>query len=279
MATTATTAGTGRPNRLPLILGLVLGVIAAVLVGVLLMRNDGEEVVQVPATRLAVFAAREVPARTRLTAEMLEVRTVPLDSVDPDAFTTLSQLVNRVTSEDIATNTAIRPTQVSEVAGEGLAFTIQPGMRAVSIAVDEEVAAGFNLAPGDYVDVIGIFFPLDSDQVADEELLKAILSPVATTILANVRVLAVAQNVTENSDPAAAPTEEEKLDEQVVRRRNTTVTLEISPEDAQLLFLASSFGQLRLAVRPFGDSGIEPLEPTPYQAIVDLLGSETTEAD
>jgi hypothetical protein len=45
----------------------------------------------------------------------------------------------------------------SATAGEGLNFTLRPGMRAVSISVSEVVIAGGNLAPDNHVDVIGVF--------------------------------------------------------------------------------------------------------------------------
>ena len=41
----------------------------------------------------------------------------------------------------------------------------------------------------------------------------------------------------------------------------STVTLEVSPDKAQILALADEYAVLRLSVRPFGDDSVAPVVP------------------
>src|SRR5687768_644354 len=91
----------GGSGRLMLYVGLALGIVAAVLVAVILSGSgDGEKIV--PATRVAVVAKTDIPERTRITREMVEVKTYNVGDVDSDAFTTIGQVTNRVTSSSVA---------------------------------------------------------------------------------------------------------------------------------------------------------------------------------
>ena len=112
------------------------------------------------------------------------------------------------------------------------------GMRAVAIKIDSagDSSAGGFILPNDRVDVISIFH--------DEEASKARGTTVigARTILANVRVLAIGQNVQEENG------------KKVVVGANAT--LELDPAQAELIILAQQTGNsnLHLVLRSLADS-------------------------
>jgi pilus assembly protein CpaB len=262
-----------------LFIGLLLGVIAAVLVAVVLSGggDDTEPPLTVPATRLAVAAKQDIPARTRLTPDMLEVQTYSVSDVDPEAFTAVSQVLNRVTATDITAGEVVVPSAVSSTTGQGLTFTVDEGMRAVSISVNEVVITGGNLSPDDRVDIIGMFDVAQGGDVASvveqftgEPQLQPLLAPedarLTFTLLQNVRVLAVAQDL---SPEAAEPTEDDKtvtgtIAETEASKANpkaATVTLEVTPQQAQALASADLLGTLRLSLRPFGDDSQADVTP------------------
>jgi pilus assembly protein CpaB len=213
----------GRPasrssGRAILFIGLALGIVTAVLLAVILSGDDdggSDSQSSAPATRIAVIASEDIPARTRLTRDMLEVKTFNVSDIDPEAFSAVSQITNRVTSQELVAGQVVVPELVSVTTGEGLTFALEEGMRAISIGVSEVVIAGGNLAPGNYVDIIGIFdLTADSDpssivEVFTGEPFNAPVfvpeeSTLTFTILQNVKVLAVAQKLTpETSDPGA----------------------------------------------------------------------------
>jgi pilus assembly protein CpaB len=114
---------------------------------------------------------------------------------------------------------------------------IKPGMRAMAIRVDEVVGVGGFILPNTFVDVISI----------DE---KAKRTKIAETFLRKVEVLAIAQETfIEEGKP------------KVVR----TVTMELTPEDAELLAEKTHEGPIRLVLRNPLD---EKETPPPVQKVV-----------
>jgi Flp pilus assembly protein CpaB len=203
----------GQGGKLALWLGIMLGILAAIIVAIALTGSGGDEK-SVPATRVAVVASRDIPANTRLTSSMLKTEVFDLKDVDAESFTAVSQVTNRVTARDIKTGDVILPVLVSETRGSGLTFTVKPGMRAVSIGVKEVVTAGGNIAPGNYVDVMGFFnVPKGYDinntinVFLNSKQLRPVLpsnddnTTVTLTFLQNVRVLAVAQSLSNAGEP------------------------------------------------------------------------------
>jgi pilus assembly protein CpaB len=110
------------------------------------------------------------------------------------------------------------------------------GMRAVAINIDSQGAttAGGFILPNDRVDVVRTY--------RDDEATKSTGSDVVVTqtILTNIRVLAIGQNV------------QNKNGEAVVVGSNAT--LELDSKQAELIILAQRTGQLSLLLRAMVDS-------------------------
>jgi pilus assembly protein CpaB len=274
MARTAATATTGRANRRFLLLALLAGLVSAILVYAALSRatedNGGAATITVP----AVVAARDIPARTEITAGMVEVKQVPVDDRSDLAFSDPTQVVGQVTRFPIAAGEHILSTKVVALTGaaaedESLSFVVPPGMRGVAITVNQVIGSGGLVLPGDYVDVIAVFdveFQTGGQDATSRETKEKFF---ASTVLQNVEVLAVAQTIVDappESTAADNPEEATTTSASSQRVRNTeadpnpeatTVTLGVTLDDAQKIFVAEENGVLRLAVRPFGDDEIE----------------------
>jgi pilus assembly protein CpaB len=123
-------------------------------------------------------------------------------------------------------------------AGESgyLAVVLQPGMRAMSVAVTVETGAGGFILPGDRVDVILAAQVNQGDSVEGTPR-KAYSS---ATVLRNIKVLAI--------DQATKP---ENGATTVV---GATATLEVGPREAEALALAKSLGDLSLTLRSYADA-------------------------
>ncbi|MDD5728031.1 MAG: Flp pilus assembly protein CpaB [Victivallales bacterium] len=121
----------------------------------------------------------------------------------------------------------------------GLNANIKQGMRAKAIAVDSISSLSYLLRPNDRVDVIGTFrFP----EMRGEKDWDTI----TLTILQNVRVIATGSDW--GRDAGAG---------QDVRRRNySSVTLELSPGDVEIIEFASQKGRLSLSLRNNEDAAI-----------------------
>jgi len=110
-----------------------------------------------------------------------------------------------------------------ENAGAGLPSLIPPGMRAVSVRVNEVVSVAGFVTPGTRVDVLLTGTPGGSGEQQ------------TTTVLQNVAVLASGHTLERTATGEAQTT--------------AVITLLVSPDDAQRLTLASSEGHIQLALR------------------------------
>jgi len=248
---------TERPGRALLLLALLFAVIAAVLVFVALNGsgdNDGKA--SASATTKVVVAAHDIAARTTLKRDMLEVADIPTDSVLKGAFSSVDDLEGQVTRYPFVSGEQVIASKIGapEKGTEGLSFVVPAGMRAFSIQVSEESAAGGLILPGDLVDVIGI---LKGGTVGIDK---------AVTLIQGVEVLAVAQTAQEPIPAAQAQgtaTPAGILGERPENLKPNpgarTVTLTVTQEQAQLLALVQSQGELALSLRSFGDK--EPVAP------------------
>jgi pilus assembly protein CpaB len=267
-----TAPSANRSGRIFLYAGLLLGVVAAILVAMVLSDagESDQTATQAPTTRVAVVAAEDIPANTRITPEMLKVGIFEPEDVDAESFGAISQVVNRVTSDEAVAGQPITPALVSNTRGEGLNFTIEPGMRGISIGVEEVVAAGGNISPGNYVDVIAVIELGDNPDVVsiaagllgDEPLPPPVVAggfkTLTLTLLQNVRVLAVDQTLPEETTGGADASAATGTD---TNPRAGTVTLQVTPDQAQKLALADNFATLRLSLRPFGEDTESPVAP------------------
>ena len=275
MAKSITAAG-GTMSRRLLLLALVAGIVAAILVYVALSRESGgtgNSAGGTASTVPAVVAKQDIPARTKITTDMVGLRQMPADDRSELAYTDLSEVVGRVTRYPVATNEQVLSTKVVALegvaeTGESLSYIIPEGKRAISIGVSEVVSSGGLVLPGDYVDVIGVFDVEFTSATGQTQQQDKYFSRV---ILQNIEVLAVAQTLVDAPPEAGtateadgAPATAESASEQ--RARNTdadpepkadTVTVSVTSQEAQLLFLAEENGTLRLAVRPYGDAEVQ----------------------
>ncbi len=268
-----------KTQRYVFYLGLLLAGIAAVIVFVAINGADsgsGGGTGNVP----VVVAETAIPAQTRITADHLRVDFVASDTADPDAFTSRTQLVDRVVTTEIAPGQQILLSMVSGIAGDGLAFKVDPGMRGISVEVREVVTAGGNIKPGDNVDVVGIFqvqtveaanhllaqlgtpysvakpnvVPADADE--SEEPRTFVLT---VTLLQDVKVLGLAQTLTPTT---AGGTFAEEVEEVDAEPRAATATVQVTPDQAQTLTTADEYGIMRFDVRAPGDDSVVEVQPT-----------------
>src|SRR5207302_7382677 len=139
----------------------------------------------------------------------------PAANIPQGAPSRLSQVLGRGVVLAITKGEFILPSKLAaENAGSGLPSLIPPGMRAVSVRVNEVVAVAGFVVPGTRVDVLLTGNPSGGNE------------PQTTTVLENVAVIAAGQKLERNAagEPQSTP----------------VITLLVSPDDAQRLTLASS---------------------------------------
>jgi len=178
------------------------------------------------ATERVVVAVRELPAGSRLSPQMLRTVEWPLGHRPERSFTQPDALVGRVLASALLKDEPVLEGRLA-APGErgGLSAMLSDGKRAMTVKVSEIVGvAGFAL-PGNYVDLLV--------HAVDEQN-----RPVSRIVLERILVLAVAQDAsTSDTKP----------------RVGNTVTLEVTPQQAEQIDLARSIGSISLVLRNQSD--------------------------
>jgi pilus assembly protein CpaB len=145
----------------------------------------------------------------------------------------ITSLAGRIARAPFVAGEPIRDAKLVDAKGAGYMAAILPsGMRAVSTQISPETGAGGFILPNDRVDVIVTRRSGDQGGNANEQT--------SETVLNNIRVLAIDQNI------------EEKNGQKVVVGK--TATLELTPGQAETLTLAQHLGTLSLALRSIADA-------------------------
>src|SRR2546428_4675010 len=246
-------------SRLPLILGLILGLVAAVLVVVYLTsaKDEGGSVSTSGGEGTPVVVAlQNIAAGTKITPEMVTIKSAPTSDQITNPFTTTEGLIGKVTRVGIVANEQISDTKVIStdlISGFGgnppLSLLVEPGTRAVSTEMSALIGAGGNIRPGDYVDVI-----LVVEVKLNGPNGESFNDTVAGTILQNVKVLAIDQERTDPNPAAGTNPDQSKQENQAA----TTVTLSLNPSQAEVIAVADQCGKahggrLSMSLRGPGD--------------------------
>ena len=232
-----------------LVIAVGAGGVAALLAG----RSDKPAPVkQAPAPQIAavdVLVAKDnIPVGKALSPTDMEWQPWPASAQTgnfirknnrPDAIEKLNGMIARA---PFVTGEPIREAKLVDGKGSGFMAAILPsGMRAVSTQISPETGAGGFILPNDRVDVV-----LTRQQTTGT---AGGQRQTSETILSNIRVLAVDQNI------------QEKDGQKVVVGK--TATLELSPKQVETLALAQHLGSLSLALRSITDaSGDKNTEET-----------------
>ena len=175
-----------------------------------------------------VITAVDIPVGTKLIKEQLTVVPMPSNSTPVGAFNSFDKLVDRVVLSGIAAREVITEAKLApEGTAGGLSAVIPEGYRAMTVKVDEVVGVSGFLSPGTLVDVVVTMAPAENSASKDT---------ISKIVLQNIKVLASGQNIDRPKDDREAS---------AVR----SVTLQVSPEQAEKLALASSEGRLQLVMR------------------------------
>ena len=171
-----------------------------------------------------VIATGDISVGAKIEDKDVKVVRFPSGDLPPSCFHQKSSVVGRGVVLPIAKGEFVLPLKLAgENAGYGLPSLIPPGMRAVSVRVNEVVSVAGFVLPGTRVDVLLTGNPSGASEQQ------------TTTVLENVAVIATGQRLERNSagDPQMTP----------------VITLLVSPDDAQKLTLATTQGRIQLALR------------------------------
>lgn len=191
---------------------------------------------KVEPVRFATIVVAAKPLRFGIPIRPDELKEIPWPTSDlpKGAFAKVSDLFKdnerRVALAAIEEN---EPVLTAKITGPGqkanLAAILEPGMKAITVRVDDVVGVAGFVLPGDRVDILLTRKNKDTEAFADN-------------ILQNIRVLAIDQKA------------DDRLDKPSVAR---AVTLEVTTDQAQRVTVAQKVGTLTMVLRPVGEGSIE----------------------
>jgi pilus assembly protein CpaB len=177
-----------------------------------------------------------IPIGSKIIPEQIMVVQFPKESTPDGAFDSPEKLAGRVSVMNIAAREPITESRLApEGTSAGLSAVIPEGYRAMTVKVDDAAGISGFIMPGTLVDVVVVIDPREGSGMQD---------PISKIVLQNIKVLANGQNIDKPKDEREANSVK-------------AVTLQVTPEQAEKLALASSEGKLQLVMRNQIDQGDE----------------------
>ena len=193
---------------------------------------------QAPQT-LAVVATKPLAAYKAISRDTLAL--VPVPVAPPQYFTNVDDVVGRVPLLDVDQGAPITARYFKE--GNVLARIIPPGFQAVSLEINDVIAVGGFVRPGDIVDVL-LFLRGG----------PGINEPQSRVLLKQVRVLAYEERIIDR--PQGLKDEEKSAGGSQGKRARTAV-LAVPEAETTRVMLGASLGEVRLALRGQNPQGEE----------------------
>lgn len=178
-----------------------------------------------------VVAVKPLPIGSTIKADDVKVVRVPVAQFPEGGISNVEEVVDRPVISNILKDEPVHERRLApRGSGVGLAPIIPEGMRAVTIRVNDVVGVAGFVLPGMRVDVLVTGHPPSGDRT------------VTMTVLQNILVLSAGQTIQADSRGQAinAP----------------TVTLLVTPQQAETLTLASNQGRVQLVLRNGADQKI-----------------------
>lgn len=190
----------------------------------------------------AVAARKDLAVGMRLALADLKLVTVDRKDAPQGVASRISDLVNRTVVTPVAENELVLERKLaSKGGGDSLSALIEPGMRAISVKVDDTTGVAGFVQPGTRVDVLFTRILPNGDAAT-------------TTILQNIKVVAYGKQLEVAKPDSKAP---------LAGGGQTVATLLVTQEDSERVALAVQRGRIHLVLRnPLDDKIEEPSEPT-----------------
>lgn len=253
-------------KRLKIIVALISGLLAAI-VGWAYISGLEEKYESCYKKIPVAFAKSYIEQDALIVTEDIEIREIPSGFAQPAHFKCLAELAGEkgespkyVTSCPVLKDEQIVGTKLIRVGSEtGISAVVPAGRRAFTIICQKTSIKGI-LIPGNRIDVLTV--------VEDYSL----------TILQNIAVLSVARRLENVPNPNQTKGESDSRFNIEDTEEYVPVTLAVSPQEAQVLALASERGKIHLSLRPLGDRTTVHIAPVEMGKIVKGLNIKVAEA-
>ena len=245
-----------------LIVTLVVVILAIILISVLIQgltnnKNAANEQAALEAEQTVaittqmqkvVVVKQDIAARSTLTAEMIDIQELPAEYIHPMAIISTEDAINKLTLIPLNAGEQLLSTKIADPDTDYLSYMLKEGYVAYTVPISELTTNAGMIRVGDKIHVLGEF----SASVAGEDLEHFVLT--------DLTILALGQNLGLNTS--------------VAQGGFSSMTLELLPEQAQILAWAQSHGSLNYILT----SVLSDEENTKMRTITgqDVLGEIST---
>jgi pilus assembly protein CpaB len=235
-----------RPKSLVLLLlALGCGLVASIGISQV-MSNRNQAPAAVVETDKILVANKDIKVNEPLSDKNVQIEDWPKEKIPGDAIRDLKDLDGQRAGGNILVGEPIRK---AKFAVDKRIDEIPHGYRVVAVQADADSATGNLLQPGDRVDLVLSLKHSGPLQGTGQ---------VAKTILQNVRVFAI-------NDQWRPAEGKDKSDDSITAR---TVSLLVTPDEAETITLASDLGRMRLVLRNPDDDQVAETDGTEENEIL-----------
>ncbi len=205
-----------------------------------------------------LVATTFIPAESPLRPNQIEKRKIPAEFIDPSAIQDPKEVEGLITLVPISAGEQILSNKFG-LPGNGLALTLPQGLRAFTLEVNEMTGVGGLLNPGDRVDILS---HLETNQ-----------KQITATVLQNVLVLATGIKTSNFSSDHPSSNAAPANPGENSQNSYDTVTVAVTPEQAEMLAFLDERHPLRFVLRSPGDEEILPLAPQSDLEMINKIGT------
>jgi pilus assembly protein CpaB len=202
-----------------------------------------------PVQTMAVVAIKPLTAYVAVPADAVTL--VPVAVLPTEYFTRTEEVVGKAPLSDVEIGATLGPRYFRDA--NTLVRSIPLGFQAMSLEINDVIAVGGFVRPGDLVDVL-LYIRSTGREVEDSQ---------ARILLREARVLAYEDRVLNDAEPSDGA-QDNKTQQQQRARRIRTAVLAVPEAETTRVMLGASLGELRLSLR-----GTPPAED---QTVADMPG-------
>lgn len=277
------------------ILAIISG-IATFFLALTISKNAEKPVLQEVVREQIVAAAVDIIPYTEITADMLSIKEVEVDSIHQSTIRDMEEVVGRISKTTIFAGEPILSAKIDEKESlaAGLALKVSPGKRAISIMVGKNTGVADNLRVGNWVDMLTIL-PSDlPEDVLSKYNSWATKYPEYFAFLANSSAQS-SEGDKQGNEMVSFSTQSVRksmimlqdikvlaLDKTFLSDYNmaqnmdtyTSVTLEVTPEQAMMINLAEEYHTVRLILRGQTDHEILEIDGITISDLMQMMQKE-----
>ncbi len=236
-----------------------------------------EQAILAGATPVNVLVAiKDLPEGVMLDETMVEVRQTPKNFVQPGALDEVEFVVGRALAFPVLAGTQLLDSMLQPETGQGVAMKIPKDKRALSIAVNDVTAVAGLINPGDAVDLLftaQVGEVLQGQVVGKEHITRTLLQDVLVLAVNRESTVGGAQRQVIRQKSEGTLFAGDSARTQTAQRSGVrTLTLALSPMDAQRVVLAQEIGAVTVALRSSFEAA--PEAPPHSLSSYEVLGVE-----